>query len=39
VVANGVTVGEGAVIGMSAAVRKNVSPVEVWAGNPARKLR
>jgi UDP-3-O-[3-hydroxymyristoyl] glucosamine N-acyltransferase LpxD len=39
VVANGVSVGEGAVIGMSAAVRKSVGPGEVWAGNPARKLR
>jgi UDP-3-O-[3-hydroxymyristoyl] glucosamine N-acyltransferase len=39
VVANGVTIGEGAVIGMSAVVRKDVDPGEVWAGNPARKLR
>jgi len=39
VIANGVTIGEGAVIGMSAVVRKDVDPGEVWAGNPARKLR
>jgi acetyltransferase-like isoleucine patch superfamily enzyme len=39
VVANGVSIGEGAVIGMSAVVRKDVDPGEVWAGNPARKLR
>jgi acetyltransferase-like isoleucine patch superfamily enzyme len=39
VVANGVNVGEGAVIGMSAALRHDVGPGEVWAGNPARKLR
>ena len=38
-VANGVMVGEGAVIGMSAAVRKDVPAGQVWAGNPARKLR
>ncbi len=39
VIANGVRVGEGAVIGMSAALRHDVGPGEVWAGNPARKLR
>jgi UDP-3-O-[3-hydroxymyristoyl] glucosamine N-acyltransferase len=39
VVANGVFVGDGAVIGMSAAVRKTVPAGEVWAGNPARKIR
>jgi acetyltransferase-like isoleucine patch superfamily enzyme len=39
VVANGVTVGEGAVVGMSAAVRHDVGAGEVWAGNPAQKLR
>jgi acetyltransferase-like isoleucine patch superfamily enzyme len=39
VVANGVRIGDGAVIGMSAVVRKDVDPGEVWAGNPARKLR
>ncbi|HSL96541.1 MAG TPA: hypothetical protein VLA35_11605 [Thermoleophilia bacterium] len=39
VVANGVSVGAGAVVGMSAALRHDVGPGEVWAGNPARKLR
>jgi acetyltransferase-like isoleucine patch superfamily enzyme len=38
-IANGVTVGEGAVIGMCACVRSDVGPGEVWAGNPARRLR
>jgi acetyltransferase-like isoleucine patch superfamily enzyme len=38
-VANGVWVGAGAVVGMSAAVRHNVPAREVWAGNPARKIR
>lgn len=39
VIANGVHVGEDAVIGMNAAVRGDVPAGEVWAGNPARKLR
>ncbi len=39
VIANGVHVGENAVIGMNAAVRNDVPAGEVWAGNPARKLR
>ncbi len=38
-IANGVTVGEGAVIGMCSSVRTDVGPGEVWAGNPARRLR
>ena len=38
-IANGVTVGEGAVIGMCSCVREDVGPGEVWAGNPARRLR
>lgn len=31
----GVTIGKGAVIGMSAVVTKDVPPNEVWFGNPA----
>lgn len=38
-IANGVCVGERAVIGMGACVRKDVGAGEVWAGNPARRLR
>ena len=38
-IANGVTVGDGATVGMGAAVRKDVGPGEVWAGNPARRIR
>lgn len=32
----GVTIGEGAVIGVGSIVTKNVGPYEVWAGAPAR---
>lgn len=35
----GVTIGEGAVIGAGSVVTKNVPPLEIWAGRPARFLR
>lgn len=35
----GITVADGAVIGMGAVVTKNVGPYEIWAGNPARCIR
>jgi acetyltransferase-like isoleucine patch superfamily enzyme len=35
----GVTIGDGAVIGMGSVVTKNVPPYEIWAGNPAKILR
>jgi len=38
-IANRVTVGDGAVVGMCSCVRCDVGPGEVWAGNPARRLR
>ncbi len=38
-IANGVTIGDDAVIGMCSSVREDVGPGEVWAGNPARRLR
>lgn len=34
-----VTIGDGAIIGAGSVVTKNVPPGQVWAGNPARKLR
>ena len=39
IVREGVTIGAGALIGMGAVVLDNVPPDEVWAGNPARRLR
>jgi len=35
----GVTIGDGAVIGMGAVVTKDVGAYEIWAGNPARMIR
>lgn len=35
----GVTIGNGAVIGMGSVVTKDVPPYEIWAGNPARMIR
>ena len=35
----GITIGDGAVIGMGSVVLKDVGAYEVWAGNPARLIR
>lgn len=35
----GITIADGAVIGMGAVVTKNVGPYEIWGGNPARLIR
>lgn len=35
----GVTVGDGAIIGMGSVVTKDVGPYEIWAGNPAHLIR
>lgn len=38
VILKGVTIGDGAVIGAGAIVTKCISPSEIWAGVPARKI-
>ena len=35
----GVTIGDGAVVGMGSIVTKDIGPYEIWAGNPARLIR
>ena len=39
IIKNGVTISDGAVIGMGSIVTKDVGPYEIWVGNPARKVR
>jgi maltose O-acetyltransferase len=39
IVLKGVQIGDGAVIGAGSVVTKNVGSFEIWAGNPARKIR
>lgn len=35
----GIMIGEGAIVGLGSVVTRDVGANEVWAGNPARKLR
>lgn len=35
----GVTVSDGAVVGMGSVVTKDIGPYEIWAGNPAKLIR
>lgn len=35
----GITIGDGALIGAGSVVTKNVPPNQIWAGNPAKKIR
>ncbi len=39
VIKAGVTIGDGAVIGMGSVVTKDIPPYEIWAGNPAKFIR
>jgi acetyltransferase-like isoleucine patch superfamily enzyme len=35
----GVTIGDGAIVGMGSVVTHDIPPYEIWAGNPARLIR
>lgn len=35
----GVTIGDGAVIGMGSVVTKDIGPYEIWAGVPAKRIK
>lgn len=35
----GVKIGDGAVLGMGSVLTKDIPPYEIWAGNPAKKIR
>lgn len=39
IVTGGVSIGDGAVIGAGSVVTKNIPPYEIWAGNPAKKIK
>lgn len=38
-VLQGVTIGDGAVVGAGSVVTKDIPPYEIWAGNPAKKIK
>lgn len=39
VICKPITIGEGAIIGASSVVTKDIPPFEIWAGNPAKFIR
>ena len=39
IIKGGVTIGDGAIVGMGSVVTKDIPPYEIWAGNPARCIR
>lgn len=39
IILKGVTIGDGAIIGAGSVVTKDVAPEEIWAGNPARRIK
>ena len=39
VIADGVTIGKGSVVGAGSIVTKDIPEYEIWAGNPAKKIK
>lgn len=39
IILDGVNIGDGAIIGAGSIVTKNIPKYEIWAGNPAKKVR
>lgn len=39
IILKGVSIGKGAIIGAGSIVTKDVPPLEIWAGNPAKKIK
>ena len=39
IILNGITIGEGAVVGAGSVVTKDVNPYTIVAGNPAKEIR
>ena len=39
IIKGGITIGDGAIIGMGSVVTHDVPPYEIWAGNPAHLIR
>ena len=39
IILKGVSIGQGSIVGAGSVVTKNIPPMEIWAGNPAKFIR
>ena len=39
IILKGVTIGDGSIVGAGSVVTKNIPPMEIWAGNPAKYIK
>ena len=39
IIMDGVTIGKGSIVGAGSIVTKSIPPYEIWAGNPAKKIK